>query len=317
MSIEARLAEFAEQNDFSTRGALNIGLVISRKAKSLSFPIDPATLLSRRSGNQVAGLNGKAGNRVLLDYGVTQSIGTEVGRTNRDSPRQMRLYVSLLNQLESEGVLDLDAAERFWVDRVVAYFNTKPFILRLDPATSVQAAVRDLLKQAEDRQKSSGGAMIVGTFLQHLVGAKLDVALQGRVEVAHHSANMSDQGRGRGGDFDIEDAAIHVTATPGDLLLEKCRANLREAARPIIITTPDGAELATRLARQSGLIDRIDVLDVAQFVSTNVHELGGFRTSATSQSIFRIVERYNELIDTYQHAPGLKISLGEKSGKKS
>ncbi len=34
--------------------------------------------------------------------------------------------------------------------------------------------------------------MVVGTVLQHLVGAKLQVALEGRADVEHHGANVND-----------------------------------------------------------------------------------------------------------------------------
>lgn len=309
MTFLDTLADFARRHGFKTRGSLNIGLVMTRRASEAGLPLDPEQQLARSKG-QVAGLNGEAGNRVLRTHGVVRSIGTEVGRTNRGSVEQMRRYVAFLNEARSLPDFDLLAAERFWVGEVVALFARKPFILRLDPAASVQATMRDLLRQAEERQRDSGGAMVVGTVLQHLVGAKLETALAGRAEVRHNSANANDEGRGRGGDFDLGDAALHVTAAPSEALIAKCGRNLSDGLRPIIITTRKGAPIASGLAEQIQLADRIEVLDIEQFVATNVHELGGFKAAEVAASFREIVVRYNALIDAHQSDPSLKISVG-------
>lgn len=75
------------------------------------------------------------------------------------------------------NALNLDAAEAFWIDRVKDYFNSKPFTIRLDAGISLRTVVRDLIAQAEKRQKTENGNMLVGVLMQHLVGARLDVLL--------------------------------------------------------------------------------------------------------------------------------------------
>lgn len=278
---------------------------MTRRAREEGVPLDPEAQLAA-SGGQVRGLNGAAGNRILADYGVTRSIGTEVGRTNRGSVALMRGYVAFLNQAHAEGELDLDAFERFWVDQFVARFASQPFKLRREAGLTVQQIVRDLIAQADRRQAESGGAMVTGTVLQHLVGAKLEVALGERLAVAHHSANTSDA-RGRGGDFDLGDTVIHVSTTPGDLLLSKCGDNVAAGLRPIIVTTEDEVEVATKLARRRGLDERVEIYAVEQFVSVNANELGLFAASGIGSTLRAIIERYNAIVERYETDPSLRI----------
>ena len=237
---------------------------------------------------------------------MTRSIGTEVGRTNRGSVDQMRRYVGFLNRVYAAGELDLAAFERFWVEQFVARFASQPFRLRRDAGLTVQQIVRDLIAQADARQAEAGGATLTGTVLQHLVDAKLQVALGGRLPVGHHSANTSDA-RGRGGDFDLGDTVIHVSTAPGDLLLAKCADNLGAALRPIIVTTQDEVEVATKLAERRGVGERVEIYAVEQFVSVNANELGLFAARGIDSTLAAIVARYNVIVDTHESDPSLRI----------
>lgn len=301
-----RLAAFAvEQKLTQTRGALNVCLVITRRAKEAGLPLDPNLQVSA-SGGQVKGLSGSAGNRILQEYGVTKSIGTEVGRTNRFSVDQMRRYVAFLNGENERGSINLDAFESFWVDQFIQRFASQPFKLRREPGFTPQQVIRDLISQADYRQSQSGGAMVTGTLLQHLVGAKLEVALGSNVEIVHHSANTSDS-QGRGGDFDLGNSVIHVSTTPGDLLLAKCAENIGAGLRPIIVTTEDELEVAVKLASRRAIQEKVEVYSVEQFVSINVNELGLFETTKVSTTLRDIIERYNGIVDKFEADPSLKI----------
>ena len=88
----------------------------------------------------------------------------------------MQRYVKFLNA-KNYTQEQLQQVEAWWVERVRAFFAGKPMVFRIDAAKSMRAAIRDLLAQAEKRQASASGATIVGTVLQHLVGAKLSLIL--------------------------------------------------------------------------------------------------------------------------------------------
>jgi hypothetical protein len=311
-----QLKDFAIEQKFKGKGPLSVAIVVTEFAKgrvaveaeggSTAFPIDPDSLLAN-SGTQVSGLNSKAVQAVLTRHGIEQVLSSEGGRTSRGSVGKMQQYVAFLNQWEKDGTLDLDAAETFWADQVKDFLSGKPFVLKLDAAWGVRASVRHLSAQAIDRQRGAGGTMFLGTMMQHLVGAKLDVLL-GKGKVEHHSANQSDQKPGRHGDFDVEDVAIHVTSAPSEALVRKCAENLGKNKRPIIITTPRGLLTAEGLLANVDFGNRVDVIEFEQFIATNVFEIGRFSGAGRAVAFTQIVEAYNAIIDLYE-TPSLKIEL--------
>ena len=206
--------------------------------------------------------------------------------------------------------LDADAFDALDKIKLIArqceLHEVGPIRIRREAGASFQSIVLDLLAQARERQKSGGGAMIIGTVMQHLVGAKLEIAMEGRATIEHHGANTSDQG-GRGGDFDIGDTAIHVTSTPGELLIEKCRANLGGGLRPVIVTSAKGVAYAADLADQKGIGARVDVHAIEQFLALNILELGAFDAASSTISLRRIIGRYNEIINEHEANPSLRI----------
>lgn len=166
----------------------------------------------------------------------------------------MELPVAVLNELNAKGKVDLDAVESFWVERVHEFFAGKPFKIKLDASRSLRTVVRDVIAQAEERQKNSPGVYYGEAVLQHLVGAKLDCALgQGHFE--HNSFSTADAPGGRKGDFFLGDVAIHVTTSPGEAVIERCRENMNDGYRPILVTLQRGLTVAEGLANNVGLAE--------------------------------------------------------------
>jgi hypothetical protein len=168
--------------------------------------------------------------------------------------------------------------------------------------------VRDVLAQAEDRQKTAPGVYYAGAVMQHMVGAKLDCAL-GDGQFEHNSYSTSDQQSGREGDFFVGDVAIHVTTSPTEALIERCRDNLNDGIRPVLVTGQRGLILAEGLADNAGLSDRIDVFEVEQFVALNLYELGKFTAEGRRIAVSDFVARYNEIIEEVETDPSLKIEF--------
>ena len=140
-------------------------------------------------------------------------LASEGGRTSRGSIGNMREYVVLLNRLHASAAADLDAIEAFWIARVHEFFAAKPFRIRLDASRSLRLVVRDVLAQAEERQKSVPGVYYAGAVMQHMVGAKLDCAL-GPGGFEPTATRASNEQTGRKGDFFLGDVVIHFTASP-------------------------------------------------------------------------------------------------------
>ena len=156
--------------------------------------------------------------------------------------------------------------------------------------------------------------MVAGAVLQHLVGAKLELALPD-VEIGHNGFSVADEPGDRKGDFVVGDSAIHVTTAPSQGLIEKCRANLAENFHPVIVTTEKGTGGAVALATDANIADRVDVLEIEQFVATNVLERSGFARAERPVTVRRLVDSYNRIVDQCETDPSLKIKVGTTSGE--
>ena len=305
--LQETLATFTKDKKFNRQGPLCVALVMTQQARKAGLPLDPGQLLTE-GGGQVLGLGKGAVQSILNRHGITRVLASEGGRTSRGSISNMREYVALLNQLHAKGAAELDAIEGFWIERVHEFFAAKPFKIRLDASRSLRTVVRDVLGQAEDRQKTMPGVYYAGAVMQHMVGAKLDCALgQGNFE--HNSYSTSDQQSGRRGDFFVGDVAIHVTTAPGEAVIERCRDNINDGIRPVLVTGQRGLSVAEGLADNAGLGDRIDIFEIEQFIALNLYELGKFAADGRRVAVSDLVNRYNEIINDVETDPSLKIEF--------
>lgn len=254
------------------------------------------------------GLGKSAVQAILRRHGITRVLASEGGRTSRGSLGNMREYVAFLNELAGNRKVDLEAIESFWIERVYEFFAGKSFKIKLDAARSLRTVVRDVIEQAVERQKTTPGMYYGGAVLQHLVGAKLDCAL-GKGHLVHNSFSAADAPGARAGDFFLGDSAIHVTTSPGEAVIERCRENLNDGYRPILVTLQHGLTVAEGLANNVGLGDRIDIFEIEQFVALNLYEIGKFAADGRKVAVTDMVDRYNEIVDEVETDPSLKIEL--------
>ena len=271
------------------------------------LPLDPATQRTEEKG-QVAGLGKAAVQKILEAHGITKVLAEEGGRTSRGSMGLMETYVKVLNQLHAKGDANLDAAMAWWIEKVRAHFASEGPKFHFDTGKSLRANIEELLQQAQDLQVNSGGTHYVGAMLQHLVGAKLDLVL-GAGRLQHHGFSVADRSTDRQGDYEIEGVAIHVTTHPSEALVRKCGANLQAGLKPLIITTGDGVVGAAFLLKNSKLHDRVDVLDVAQFLTANVYERSLFKAADCKFTLAGLLERYNTIVGSCETDPSLRIRL--------
>lgn len=308
MAINKRLSVFAEEHEMHTKGTLSMVLVLTRNAAKRTPPFDPRDFLTPKGG-QVAGLSGAAVQSVLADHGIDRVLSEEGGRTSRGSIGRMTAYMKLLNEMHASGALDFQAVEKWWVERVKLYFATKPLRLKMDSASSMRSIVMQLIEAAFERQKETPGTMLAGAIMQHLVGAKLEMVLP-ETEIEHQGFSTADAPGARKGDFLVGDTAIHVTTAPTEALIRKCISNLEQNIRPLIVTTMSGAGGAAALAKNAVAADRIEILEIDQFIAANVYEWSGFEHARRSNSMRELVEAYNRIIDQCETDPSMKIAIG-------
>lgn len=304
--LEDDLMALAIKHKMLGKGFLGLALTITERAQR-ELPLDLSALMTE-GGGQVRGAGGGAVRRILLSHGIERRLSSEGGRTSRGTPAKARALAEFINAHACDPAL-IPEIMAFWIARVRDFFAAKPFKLELDPALGVGETIRRLLDQAQKRQAETLGATTVGTVVQHLVGAKLEIRL-GRPErsIAMHGASVNDASQ-RSGDLEIGDSAVHVTTAPSQLLIEKCATNARNGLRPIIVTSADRTTFARTLLSDAGIGTRVDVFDYEQFLAANVFEMGGFEPNGRKRALVQIVDRYNAIIDSVEGDPGLRIEL--------
>ena len=95
----------------------------------------------------------------------------------------------------------------------------------------------------------------------------------------------------------MEDVAIHVTTSPSEALIRKCKRNLDNGLKPVVITMHRGAVVAEGLADQAGFGERLDIFEAEQFLAGNLYELGKFALAGRRTTTEQLVEAYNRIID--------------------
>ena len=92
-------------------------------------------------------------------------------------------------------------------------------------------------------------------------------------------------------------------------MIGRCRENIDDGRRPVIVTMARGLAVAEALAENAGLGGRIDVFEVEQFIALNLYELGKFGAQGRRVAISDIVARYNTIIENVETDPSLRIEI--------
>ena len=307
VNAEEKLRLFQSENNIVTKGPLSVVVQFTRMVREKEFPLDPSDFKTEKEG-QVAGLGGGNLKKILRDHGITQQLSSEGGRTSRGSMGLMIKYVDFLNTWNAEEPVNFDEIEAFWAEQVREYFRNQPFVLTADASKTVGANLDELFEQARKRQKQNPGTQYLGTVLQHLVAAKLCLILpEGSFEI--HGASVADAPTARSGDFVINKTIIHCTTSVGDLLINKCKANIANGFRPVMITIFERVQTALNQIEDAGLSGRIEVWDIQQFLSSNIHEHSLFDEGKQNATLGTIIENYNQIVHEKETDPSLRIEF--------
>ena len=196
----------------------------------------------------------------------------------------------------------------FYAAYNINFPNMTSTVMIMNKRRIVALHLSDLFEQARRRQRQNPGTQYLGTVLQHLVAAKLCLILpEGSFEI--HGASVADGPTEREGDFVINRSVIHCTTMPGAALIEKCKTNLRGGFRPVIITILDRVLTAFHLAEDAGLAGRVEVWDIQQFLSANVHEHSLFDDAKRDAALAEIICNYNKIVLEVECDPSLRIAF--------
>ena len=302
--------EFQAEYRTTTKGPLALLIQLTRMIRGKTFPLNPEDFLTENKG-QVTGLGGGNLRKILKEYGITQTLAAEGGRTSRGNIGLMIKYIDFLNEWHEIENIDFEALEAYWAEQIREYFRNQPFTLSADLSRTIGASLEDLFEQARKRQKQNPGTQYLGAILQYLIGAKLSIILPPD-KFQSHGVSVADSPTDRSGDFVVNNTVIHCTTAPGEPLIQKCKTNILAGCLPVIITIFDRVKTALDLAADSDLSERIEVWDIQQFLSANITEHSLFDGTMRNAKLADIIEKYNAIIAEVETDPSLRIEFEAK-----
>ena len=296
-------------------GIANGGLHLLERFKS-AFPLTEGDYTSP-GGSQVKGLSGASGDRIVARFlpGMS-SIGTEAGRTSRGTLPAVRELAELLNERAdlieqlspSEREHAAEAMQRWIVENPIrSYFERKKLSPSLDTRHASPANIASILAAARERDQ-------MGQVAQHLVGAKLTLRFPNR-KIQNYSYSTADVVTQRRGDFVVRSSVFHVTIAPSPAVLDKCRENVKQGYRPLLLVPEDKRRGAYEMAESLGLADLVAVMGIESFVGQNVDEIAEFGQARFEAELRRLLEIYNERVRQAEPDPSLQIDIPDKLGR--
>jgi len=305
--LVSALAQYQDTNKLNGKGQIATMIFASRLVLNKGLPFDIDKGITTEGEGQVKGLSKSAVQAILKEHGITRVLAEEGGRTSRGSLGNIRQFIGFLNEMHDQGLVNMPQVETWWVVQAKQFFNAKPFALKFEPGKSLRFVIRNLLAQAKTRQSESSGTMFVGAMLQHLVGAKLTLAMPNE-DIKHHGFSVADGPSRRAADFEIGQACLHVTTSPGEAVARKCEDNLNAGLHPVIITIHEMLPAADIFTANLGISEQVDVLDAEQFIVGNLHELAGFQSALRRVTVEALIEKYNAIVEATETDHSLRIS---------
>ena len=278
------------------------GLAVLERMLS-TFPLERGDYVT--PGNQVR-TGGPLIQSILSRNGENRRFTAEGGRTTRGTVPAAEGLVARLNQIEPLTALSdeergqvIGQLQVWLVERVQDYFGRQRIEVEVNLNKPSPLIVADILEAAGSK---------AGAVAQHLVGAKLAVRFPD-LDIENFSYTTADQQLGRPGDFVVADTAFHVTVSPMPPVFEKCKENLRNGFRPLLLVPELRIQAARQMAETAGALDSIGIVAIESFVGQNIEELGGFGRLDLANRFRELLEKYNERVGDVEVDRSLLIGL--------
>jgi hypothetical protein len=293
-------------NDFPARGTISGALVVLERLKT-----DPQLDIqdhTARGGAQIRGASGEAIKHILADHGETRVFLSEGGRTNRGLRGDI---IGLLDSLRQSGldklskddrICLLNSMQEFLVDKVRDYHNLQKVKFVFSPGLTTWENIHKLLETTKEPNKE-------GPVAQYLVGAKLALRFP-ELKISNESYSTADVQLGRVCDFLIGNTAIHVTVSPMIGVFDKCKTNIDQGYRPLLIVPHDRVVGSMQLSEETAP-GKIMVSSLESFISQNIEELSDFSGDKLRIKIRSFFDTYNLRVDQTELDKSLLIEIPE------
>lgn len=271
------------------------------------FPLDRSDYITEK--NQVK-TSGPLIKSILGRYGEFRIYAKEGARTTRGTVPAAVAFVGKFNLIDEIRQLAdpdrrklIDDIQRWLADKAREYFNRKTIDLEIKLDKPGAQIIGDIIAKARDRQQ-------MGPVAQHLVGAKLALRYP-ELNVENYSFTTADQQTGRSGDFLVGDTVFHVTVAPAQAVIDKCAENIRHGYRAILLVLESKLVLARSYAENAGLLEKIGIHAIEEFVGQNVEEISEFKKARLAEELRRLFELYNERVAQAETDLSLLIEIPE------
>ena len=190
------------------------------------------------------------------------------------------------------------------VEKVRILFHRQKIYLELIFEKPIPHIIADILAAAGTKR---------GGVAHHLVGAKLALRYP-NIEIENRSFATADVQLGLPGDYLISDTAFHVSVSPMPAVLEKCKENLRDGYRAILLVLASRTEAAKQMAEELEVGSRIGIYAIEDFIGQNVEELGEFATLDLRTEFRNLLIKYNERVEQVEVDKSIMIEIPHNLG---
>ena len=97
------------------------------------------------------------------------------------------------------------------------------------------------------------------------------------------------------------------------LVLRKCKRNIRDGYRPLLLVPEDRKAGTTQMAESMGLGPEIGILAIEAFVGQNLEEIAEFKEFG--RLLRRLLEIYNARVADAEPDPSLQIEIPDRLGR--
>ena len=243
---------------------------------------------------------------ILSRFGESRSYVKEGGRTTRATVPSAEKLVKRLNEVKGIGEQSTaqrdhiaDTLQAWLFEKVRIFFDQKKINVELNFEKPTPQIVADILIAAAAKR---------GGVAHHLVGAKLALRYP-EIDVENRNYTTADIQLGLPGDFLISDTAFHVTVSPMPQVVEKCRENLRDGYRVILLVMDSRTAAARQFAEDLEIESRVAIYAIEDFVGRNIEELGQFSTQNVRAEFRNLLVKYNERVEQVEPDKSIMIEI--------
>jgi hypothetical protein len=97
--------------------------------------------------------------------------------------------------------------------------------------------------------------------------------------------------------------------SPGPLVIEKCKRNLTEGYRSVLLVPDEKRAGARQMADSLDVGSQVLVLDIESFLGQNIEEIGAFDQGDIESTLRLLLETYNERVGAAEPDPSLLIEV--------